>query len=233
MEIITLSILIPLTLSVMRLMLKLLFTILLMGICLSLLAWFFWYKPKLNHNKPFSTVKSVIVDEAFTSVIRDKASEAKKFVQQRSFNRSICFLVDIKIESGKNRFFVYDFKRDSLLNAGLVTHGSCNESWLNGRKFGNNPGCGCTSLGRYKVGSAYTGRFGLAYKLYGLDSSNSNAYNRFIVLHSMNCVPEGEVSPAPICQSLGCPTVSPNYLKYLQKLIDNSPQPILLWIFNE
>ncbi|MBI1781248.1 MAG: murein L,D-transpeptidase catalytic domain family protein [Sphingobacteriales bacterium] len=216
----------------MRLLLKLLFTILLMVICISLFAWFFWYKPKLNHGKPIAFTKPM-VDAAFASVIRDKAEEAKKFIQQKNFNHTLCFLVDMKIESGKNRFFVYDFKRDSIISAGLVTHGSCNESWLNGRKFGNATGCGCTSLGKYKVGSSYNGRFGLAFKLYGLDSSNSNAYNRFVVLHSHSCVPEGEVSPAPICQSLGCPTVSPNYLKHLQKLIDNSNQPILLWIFNE
>lgn len=232
MEIITLSIFIPLTLIVMNILLKLLFTILLMVICLSLFAWFFWYKPKLDHSKPHPAVKPAI-DAVYSAAIRDKAATARDFVQQKKFNRTICFLVDMKIESGKNRFFVYDFKKDSIISAGLVTHGSCNESWLNGRKFSNSPGCGCTSLGKYKVGSSYKGRFGLAFKLYGLDSSNSNAYNRFVVLHSHSCVPEGEVSPAPICQSLGCPTVSPNYLQYLKKLIDNSSQPILLWIFNE
>lgn len=232
MEFIPLSIFISFILIVMKVLLKFLFTLLLTITSLSLFAWYFWYKPKFNHKHPLVTVSPVIA-ASINAAIRSKAIEAKKFVQQENFNRTVCFLVDMKIESGKNRFFVYNLDKDSVISAGLVTHGSCNEDWLSGRKFGNTVGCGCTSLGKYKVGSRYNGKFGLAFKLYGLDSSNSNAYNRFVVLHSHSCVPEGEVSPVPICQSLGCPTVSPNYLKHLQKLIDNSKQPVLLWIFNE
>lgn len=217
----------------MKFLLKLLFTILLMVSCLSLFAWYFWYKPAFNHNKKNTILKKPVVEASYIPVLQQKADEARTFIKKKAYNNAICFLVNMKIESGKNRFFVYDLKKDSVINAGLVTHGSCNESWLTGRKFGNTVGCGCTSLGKYKVGSSYNGKFGLAFKLYGLDSSNSNAYNRFVVLHSHSCVPEEEVSPAPICQSLGCPTVSPNYLSHLQKIIEASNQPILLWIFNE
>jgi len=137
----------------------------------------------------------------------------------------------MSIASGKQRFFVYDLKNDNILKAGLVTHGRCNQNWLAGRKYANEPGCGCTSLGKYKVGNAYRGEFGLAYKLYGLDATNSNAYARFVVLHSMQCVPEKEVDPYPICQSDGCPTVSPGLLQELALLIEQSKDPVLLWIF--
>jgi hypothetical protein len=34
-----------------------------------------------------------------------------------------------------------------------------------------------------------------------------------------------------ICQSDGCPTVSPNFLKELKPIIDKSSKPVLLWIF--
>jgi hypothetical protein len=40
------------------------------------------------------------------------------------------------------------------------------------------PGCGCTALGKYKIGDKYKGRFGTAYKLLGLDSSNNNAFKK-------------------------------------------------------
>src|SRR5688572_4008728 len=116
-------------------------------------------------------------------VLKIKASSAKQFAEKNKYNKDLCFLIDMKIHSGSNRFFVYDLKNGSVLQSGVVTHGRCNERWLIGRKYGNKPGCGCTSLGRYKIGNAYMGRFGLAYKLHGLDSTNNNAFNRFVVLH--------------------------------------------------
>jgi hypothetical protein len=159
-----------------------------------------------------------------------KAAEAKTFAGQNN-NAWICFLIDMSLPSGHPRFFVYDLKKDSSISAGLVTHGSCNTTWLQGREYGNSPGCGCTSLGKYRIGNAYNGRFGLAFKLYGLDKTNSNAFNRFVVLHSHDCVPETEVKDE-ICQSLGCPTVSPGFLLKLKALIHESKQPVLLWIYN-
>jgi len=102
--------------------------------------------------------------------------------------------------------------------------------WLEGRKYSNEPGCGCTSLGKYKIGNPYNGRFGLAFKLYGLDETNNNAFKRFVVLHSHGCVPETEVQDE-ICQSDGCPTVSPQFFQQLKPLINRSPKPVLLWIF--
>lgn len=155
---------------------------------------------------------------------------AKRFTSVNKFNTQVCFLIDMNIESGKDRFFVYDMKSDSVLTTGLVTHGSCHQNWLAGRKYGNTVGCGCTSLGKYKIGNPYYGRFGLAYKLYGLDTSNSHAYDRFVVLHSMQCVAEDEVYPYPICQSDGCPAVSPGFLEKLASMINLSSRPVLLWI---
>ena len=134
------------------------------------------------------------------------------------------------LPSGQNRFFVYNVAKDSVQISGLVTHGRCNEMWLEGRKYSNVPGCGCSSLGKYKVGYSYNGTFGLAFKLYGLDTTNYNAFKRYVVLHSHECVPEREVQDE-ICQSDGCPTVSPNFLKELQPILDKSSKPVLLWIF--
>ena len=159
-----------------------------------------------------------------------KAADAKLFVQQKGYNEVICFLADMSLPSGQNRFFVYDFKKDTVRNSGLVTHGRCNQYWLEGRKYGNSVGCGCTSLGKYKVGNPYTGRFGLAYKLYGLDKTNDKAFERFVVLHSHECVPETEVKD-DICQSDGCPTVSPGFLQWLKPVINESKKPVLFWVY--
>lgn len=162
--------------------------------------------------------------------MKSKAEEAKTFVQEKGYNSTICFLIDMSVGSNQNRFFVYNIAKDSLYNAGLVTHGRCNQYWLEGRKYGNTVGCGCTSLGKYKIGHSYQGKFGLAYKLYGLEKTNNKAYERFVVLHSHECVPETEVQDE-ICQSDGCPTVSPGYLQYLKPILDESKKPVLMWIY--
>ncbi len=177
--------------------------------------------PVASTNKPL---------DATQKALTRKASIAKKFVNDKEYNEEFCFLIDMKIRSGSNRFFVYSLKHDSILTAGTVTHGRCNERWLSGRKYGNEPGCGCTSLGKYKIGNPYMGRFGLAYKLYGLDSTNSNAFKRYVVLHAHDCVPNYEVW-TEICQSDGFPTISPGFLKTLQRLINSSEKPALLWIY--
>jgi hypothetical protein len=162
--------------------------------------------------------------------LQEKAAVAKKFVRQKTFNDNICFLVDMSLPSGQNRFFIYDFKKDTVLAAGLVAHGNCFQNWLEGRKYSNVVGCGCTSLGKYKIGIHYIGKFGYSYKLHGLDTSNNNAFERTVVLHSHSCIPETEVAD-DICQSNGCPTVSPNFLERLKIIINSSKKPMLLWIY--
>lgn len=159
-----------------------------------------------------------------------KLKDAKSFTEKNGFNDSIAFMADMNKASGLKRFYVIDLKKESLLNASLVTHGRCNQAWLEGRKYGNEPGCGCTSTGKYKIGKAYHGQFGLAYKLYGLEKTNNNAFKRFVVLHSHDCVPSSEVV-FDICQSDGCPTVSPDFLFQLKPIIEGSKKPVLLWIF--
>jgi hypothetical protein len=189
-----------------------------------------WYYTKLKPGHSSHTI-SAVSNKAVLSRLNGHAKPLLAYAKQYGFSTSTCFLVDMSIESGKNRFFVYDLKKNAVVDAGLVAHGRCNKNWLSGRQYGNEVGCGCTSLGKYKIGNSYKGKFGLAYKLHGLDSTNSNAFKRFVVLHSHSCVPGSEVDPLPICQSDGCPTVSTAFLQKLATLIDHSKQPILLYIF--
>jgi hypothetical protein len=166
----------------------------------------------------------------YVSRLKSKGSEARTFALKKGYNPDFCFLIDMRLPSYQDRFFVYDLKEGKLLTQGLVAHGRCGEDWLQGRRYGNTVGCGCTSLGRYKVGYDYKGRFGLAFKLYGLDATNSNAFERFVVLHSHSCVPETEVD-GEICQSDGCPTVAPGFLEQIAPMIKGSKKPVLLWIY--
>lgn len=163
--------------------------------------------------------------------LKQKAEMARDYANANGYNMVYCFLVDMHMPSGKNRFFVYNLETDSVEIAGLVSHGKGSENGSEDLSFSNKPNSYCTSLGRYKIGRSYNGDFGLSYKLMGLDKTNNKAFTRSVVLHSYNGVPNKEVYPALICVSEGCPTVSPEFLSQVKTYLDASQQPILLWIY--
>lgn len=161
-----------------------------------------------------------------------KVKELNSFLKNNeSYNSHLFFLLDMHIESNHYRFFVYDNNAKKILLQGLVAHGvgsmTENEDSL---YFSNTPESNCSSLGKYKIGEKYTGRFGTSYKLYGLDATNSNAYNRAIVLHAFKNIPNEECN-YPITLSLGCPMVSTQFFTKLEKLIDNSDKNMLMWMY--
>lgn len=187
-----------------------------------------WKKTKALHIP--KSKKEFSPDNKSIEKLKNKAALAKQFVLQKSYNSSVCFLIDMSLSSGQKRFFIYDLKYDSLKISALVAHGNCFEYWLEGRRYSNVVGSGCTSLGKYKIGAPYTGKWGYSYKLHGLDSTNNNAFERTVVLHGHSCIPDTEVADE-ICQSNGCPTVSPGLLLQLKAIINSSSRPILLWIY--
>ena len=214
----------------MRMLLRSILLLLLLFLLTSLSAYYFWYKPKFKYAEHSSAPSINRSSETFARLAL-KASSIKEYISDHNYNPSICFLIDMKIASGKERFFVYDLDKDSILISGLVAHGSCDNGFQADPVFSNTVNSGCSSIGKFKIGKSYNGRFGLAYKLYGLDSSNSNAYDRTIVLHSYKCVPGQETYPLPICNSRGCPMVAPGFLEKLKAYLDNSEKPVLMWIY--
>ena len=215
----------------MKIFLRFLLRFLLISIALLAFAFFFWYRPKFQPATHHAYSAGVETSSDEFSLLQAKAVLLKQFALAHNFNASVCFLVDMNVASGKNRFFAYDLEKDSVVLTGLVAHGSCDAGFQIDPVFSNTTNSGCSSLGRYKIGNHYLGKFGLAYKLYGLDSLNSHAYQRNIVLHSYDCVPEQETDPIPICNSRGCPMVSPGFLNQLTVIIDKSKKPMLLWVF--
>jgi hypothetical protein len=164
--------------------------------------------------------------------LKSQSRRLKALAKQKGYSAEYGFLIDMSIPSEKKRFFVYDLRKDSVLHAGLVAHGSCNQSFRRTAYFSNTVNTGCSSNGMYKVGYPYKGRFGKSYKLFGLDSSNSNAFDRAIVLHAYDCVPDEETI-VPLCNSLGCPMISYKFRDTLASIIDHSSKPILLWISSD
>lgn len=136
----------------------------------------------------------------------------------KQINEEMIFFINYGLPSNRERFFVLDLEHCLILERGLACSGRVNEE---GRvRFSNVPGSNCSSKGLMKIGEKYTGQFGKSFRLHGMESGNSNVLNRFVVLHSHECVPD-EVVEYNICNSQGCPTVSPNYWKVLEKYVDS------------
>ncbi|TMI65816.1 MAG: hypothetical protein E6H07_07880 [Bacteroidetes bacterium] len=168
------------------------------------------------------------VNTTIGSMIINKATD---YAAQNGLSTEYCFLIDMNQSSGHNRFFVYSYKKNSIVYSGLVAHGCCNESFIANPRFSNTSGSGCSSLGKYKVGEFYRGQWGKSFRLYGLDKSNSNAYKRAVVIHGHKCIEDKEIYPRVLCNSFGCPMVSFKFFDKLSGIIEKSDKPILLWIY--
>lgn len=168
------------------------------------------------------------VNNTVRSMIINKATD---YVIQNGLSTEYCFLIDMNQPSGRNRFFLYNMKKESVVYSGLVAHGCCNESFIAQPRFSNTSGSGCSSLGKYKVGEFYRGQWGKSFRLYGLDKSNSNAYKRAVVIHGHSCIEDKEIYPRVLCNSFGCPMVSFKFFDKLSGIIEKSEKPILLWIY--
>lgn len=179
------------------------------------------------------TDKKEILNEVEFARLTEHVSEIKSFTSSnRGYSKKIAFLVDMKIKSGKNRFFVYDLENEKIIDQGLVAHGSGSETGIKGDilQFSNTPNSNCSSLGRYTIEKSYTGVFGKAFRLNGLDESNNNAFKRAIVLHRYKEVPDEE-KEYYIINSHGCPMVSEIFFKRLEKVIESSDSKIMLYMY--
>ncbi|WP_223608097.1 murein L,D-transpeptidase catalytic domain-containing protein [Chryseobacterium sp. OSA05B] len=160
-----------------------------------------------------------------------KVMEIKNFVKGKNYNQDLAIFINFKTYSGKYRYFVYDLKNDKVLQKAVVSHGSGsviqNSEML---KFSNTEGSYQSSIGKYEILGSYNGKFGKAYRLNGLDTTNSNAMLRAIVLHSLGCVPDQEAQ-SPACLSLGCPMLSTKALTETAKYLDESKKPVILYAF--
>lgn len=166
-----------------------------------------------------------------------KLKEAKEFIHRNKMDSTVCFLIDMKVHSGKKRFAVLDLKKDSILREMIVCHGSAGSKGLESSGpdtpiFSNTPSSYASSLGKYRVGKRSYSNWGINvhYKLHGLDSTNNNAFKRIIVLHSFIGVNQSEVYPEAPPYSLGCPMVSNEDMTYLDDLL-KTKKNVLMWIY--
>ena len=177
--------------------------------------------------------KKVLTEDKYAQRHR----EAQAFCEQNKMHEGFYFLLDFSIHSGKNRFFIYDFKQKKSIKSALVTHGTCdvlepNPTPYEKAKFSNKNNSHCSSLGKYKIGKRDYSSWGIniKYWLHGLESSNNNAVERVVVLHSWSVVSDTEIFPNYSALSWGCPAVSDNFMRHLDTLLKKTTKPVLLWI---
>jgi len=183
---------------------------------------------------PFNATQMEKIDTR----IDEKAKEALLFCKANDYNTDFCILIDMKIHSGKYRMFVYDFNKQEVERKALCAHGcgkGDKKSTGDQPVFSNESGSLLTSLGKYKIGIRSYSQWGIHvhYKLHGLETSNSNAFKRIIVLHSHSPLPSVEIYPQhlPMGWSFGCPVTDVETMTCLDTKLKSAKKSVLLWIF--
>lgn len=93
-------------------------------------------------------------------------------------------IADFAKPSWEPRFHIANFE-DGSIRSYLITHGKGSDrehdGWL--KYFSKVPGSEATSRGAYLTCEWYTGKYGTSVRLVGLDTDNSTALERAIVMH--------------------------------------------------
>jgi len=148
--------------------------------------------------------------------------DPNKIVPQKAFQRALTFyqkyraqfknqrflgIVDFTQVSAKKRFYLINLISGDVIQF-LVAHGKNSDPNADGlaTAFSNIPESLKSSLGAYMVAETYVGQHGYSVRLDGLQSTNSNARSRSIVIHPADYV-STEASYAG--RSFGCPAVDP------------------------
>ncbi len=182
--------------------------------------------------------ESVTVKEksqAKSHISKEECRKLQAYCKSNGLNTDICILVDFSEYSGNERLYIYDLNSNSIKETGRVAHGIGKKGLFSKASFSNVPESWESSLGRYKTGRLRTlnlPKFNNVpcIEVHGLDSSNSNAHRRGIVIHPGLLTSKKTVTPCePFSQ--GCFTVGDDTFESIKTLTQNSKKPILLYAY--
>ncbi len=154
--------------------------------------------------------------------IRERVCILRAWCCCRGYNSRIALFVDLSLHSGRNRFVVWDFEAEKPLLICPVSHGSGSEmSHVRSAyaRFSNEDGSHLSSLGRAVVAERYEGRYGVAYRLDGLDATNTNLRSRYVVLHGWEHTTSYPIWPRATVGSFGCPVLSRRMMARVDELL--------------
>ena len=164
------------------------------------------------------------------SRVRERASKLHEFCCERGYNRRIALFVDLSRHSGRRRFVVWDFESQRAILACPVSHGSGSSKSHQRSAYAtlsNEDGSHLSSLGLALVAERYEGRYGIAYRLDGLDASNSNLRPRCVVLHGWEHTTSYPIWPRATVGSFGCPVLSRRRMAEVDALLMNESGVVL------
>lgn len=160
-------------------------------------------------------------------ISKQKVNMALEFCKKHDLNMDYCIFVDFSKHAGKKRYVIYN------LNTREAEYSSVCANGLNKNEFSNVEGSHLSSLGRYKV-TPIVGKMGIGEEcliLKGLDSTNSNARKRQILIHSHKSV---YYNPGTYPfnffyknLSWGCFVIDKKTFKTTKRI----PKPMLLWAY--
>lgn len=124
-------------------------------------------------------------------------------------NTDVLTIADFSQSCNSKRLYVIDLVNLEILFNTLVSHGR-NSGVEYAESFSNDKDSYKSSIGFLVTGETYTGNYGTALKLDGIESGiNDNVRTRDIVFHGSEMVNEERIQTSGrIARSLGCPAVS-------------------------
>lgn len=144
------------------------------------------------------------------------------YCRREGYNTRIALFVDLSRHSGRRRFVVWDFEHDDVVLSAPVSHGSGAERPHVRSAYArtsNDDGSHLSSVGKALVAERYEGRYGVAYRLDGLDATNSNLRPRCVVLHGWEHTTSYPIYPIPTTGSFGCPVLSRPVMQKVDALL--------------
>ncbi len=130
-------------------------------------------------------------------------------------NKQLLTVIDFSKPSTDKRLWIFDLNDNRLVMNTWVSHGK-NTGGISASSFSNTPGSLKSSLGVFLTADVYNGDHGTSLRIRGLESVNSNAYNRDIVFHGAWYVNENTIEKyGQIGRSWGCPAVSEDEIQPL------------------
>ncbi len=168
-------------------------------------------------------------------ISKEECQRLQTYCKSNGLNPDVCLLVDFSEYSGNERLYIYDLNQNSIKETGRVAHGIGKKGLFSKPSFSNVPESWESSLGRYKTGRLRTLNIPNfnnvpCIEVHGLDSSNSNAHRRGIVIHPGLLTSKKTVTPCePFSQ--GCFTVGDETFESIKTLTQNSKRPILLYAY--
>ena len=168
------------------------------------------------------------------SRVAERAVALRGFCSREGYNTRVALFVDLSRHSGRRRFVAWDMERNVPIFTCPVSHGSGSKrSHVRSvdASFSNEDGSHLSSLGRALVAERYMGRYGVAYRLDGLDATNSNLRPRCVVLHGWEYTTSFPIFPFATVGSFGCPVLSRKMMNRVDVLLQRERR-VVIDIFN-